>query len=327
MSKAKRRKYTQPKNAQQRLPKSRRTKSQRHIPLWSLIGAIMLIVSGIVGLFVFMAHQQDEQLSTGSSVALKAMRELSSSTISQVGQGIAQNSLHTLTDTPTWKSAAGKPVFLYVGAEYCPFCAAQRWAVITALSRFGTLSSLTPLLSAEEHIPSFTFHGASYTSQYLDLQAIETEDNAQQPLDSLTAEQQQMMKQYDRPPYVEDTGKIPFIDIANQHVSLGAYFSPEILQNHSYQDIAGQLKDPHSQICKAIVGAANLLTAAICHTTGNQPASACSIAPIPDIQNSLALALSNQQSLAQSGSTVAFPFTASLPRQIAESLPPERSRW
>src|SRR5438270_1263439 len=31
-----------------------------------------------------------------------------------------------------------KPVFLFVGAQYCPFCAAERWAVVKALSRFGT---------------------------------------------------------------------------------------------------------------------------------------------------------------------------------------------
>ena len=35
-----------------------------------------------------------------------------------------------------------------MGAEYCPYCAAQRWAMIVALSRFGTFSGLTTVHSA-----------------------------------------------------------------------------------------------------------------------------------------------------------------------------------
>ena len=34
----------------------------------------------------------------------------------------------------------GKPEMLYIGAEYCPYCAATRWSMAVALSRFGTLS-------------------------------------------------------------------------------------------------------------------------------------------------------------------------------------------
>ena len=37
------------------------------------------------------------------------------------------------------------PEILYMGAEYCPYCAAQRWATIVALSRFGTWSGLGDL--------------------------------------------------------------------------------------------------------------------------------------------------------------------------------------
>ena len=37
----------------------------------------------------------------------------------------------------------GKPEVLYIGSEYCPFCAAQRWAMVNAFSRFGTFTGLT----------------------------------------------------------------------------------------------------------------------------------------------------------------------------------------
>src|SRR6266568_183753 len=39
-------------------------------------------------------------------------------------------------------TASGKPEIVYVGAEYCPFCAAERWALSVALSRFGSFSGL-----------------------------------------------------------------------------------------------------------------------------------------------------------------------------------------
>lgn len=36
----------------------------------------------------------------------------------------------------------GRPELVYVGAEYCPFCAAERWPLAVALGRFGTFSRL-----------------------------------------------------------------------------------------------------------------------------------------------------------------------------------------
>jgi hypothetical protein len=58
---------------------------------------------------------------------------------------------------------------LYAGAEYCPFCAAERWALATALSRFGTFTNLGTTASAggQEYAPNtatLSFHGATYTS-------------------------------------------------------------------------------------------------------------------------------------------------------------------
>ena len=45
-------------------------------------------------------------------------------------------------------TAHGKPEVLYVATEYCPYCAAQSWAMIVALSRFGTFSGLRTIRSA-----------------------------------------------------------------------------------------------------------------------------------------------------------------------------------
>ncbi len=42
---------------------------------------------------------------------------------------------------PAAADRRGKPEVLFVGAEFCPFCAAERWPLIVALSRFGHFST------------------------------------------------------------------------------------------------------------------------------------------------------------------------------------------
>src|SRR5262249_14472461 len=120
----------------------------------------------------------------------------------------------------------GKPEVLYVGADFCPYCAAARWPLIVALSRFGTFSGLTPARSgvttgsgqAEPYpaTPTWTFHGSSYTSPYLAFSPVETHASVPDPktggytaLQTPTAAQQQTMARYD------PQNRIPFVTIGN----------------------------------------------------------------------------------------------------------------
>ncbi len=65
-------------------------------------------------------------------------------------------------------SAGGKPTFLYIGASGCPFCAAMRWSLVIALSRFGNFSKLFYDRSAtiDGNVPTvmFNFSQAAYDS-------------------------------------------------------------------------------------------------------------------------------------------------------------------
>ncbi len=221
--------------------------------------------------------------------ALNTVSSLDPQMFSSVGAGSVTNNLHPVK-APVLKGADGKPKILYVGGEYCPYCAAQRWGMIAALSRFGTLSQVNALTSSEDSIPTFTFHNSTYTSQYIDFVAKETSDNNQQALDTLTPTEQQIFQAYDTAQYMGSgatSGSIPFISIANQYVSQGSYYSPTILQGHSYQDISQQLKDPNNDIADGVVGAANYLMAAICKVTNNQPSNVCTAKPVPSLQSSL----------------------------------------
>src|SRR4051794_4236042 len=213
----------------------------------------------------------------------KAITSVPAAALDKVGAGTAQNPPKTV-DAPDL-TADGKPKVLYVGAEYCPFCAAQRWPVVVALSRFGTWSGLTGTTSASDDTfpdtPTLSFHGASYASDYLSFTGVETETNkrgsngAYGPLDKLSAADQKTFKDYNKPPYVESSGGIPFLNIGGQYVVTGASFSPELLKGKSRAAIAAEIADPGTELGKAVGGSANVMTAALCNLTDQQPANVC----------------------------------------------------
>lgn len=212
---------------------------------------------------------------------------------SDVGPGSTANSSgsYLAPVTGTTLTSGGKPEVLYIGAEYCPFCAAERWAMVVALSRFGTFSGLSTVHSSstdtDPNTPSFTFYGSKYTSNYLTFTSVEEtrnyrvgNSNSQTApyvtLQNPTSAQQALISQYD-PGTNGQGGSIPFIDIANKYVEVGNLlgYGPENLAGMSWSQIGAALSNPSSPIAKGIDGAANYLTAAICKATGNQPASAC----------------------------------------------------
>jgi hypothetical protein len=46
-----------------------------------------------------------------------------------------------VTDEPL-KRPTGKSLVFFMGAGFCPFCAAERWAIVEALKNFGTWEGL-----------------------------------------------------------------------------------------------------------------------------------------------------------------------------------------
>jgi Domain of unknown function (DUF929) len=176
-------------------------------------------------------------------------------------------------------TADGKPEVLYIGAEYCPYCAAERWPMAIAMSRFGTWSGLGAAeSSAKDVFPStqtLSFHGATLTSDVLTFHGYETSDTNQKPLDTVSAADQLVFDNYNKPPYIEQAGGIPFIDIGGTYVTSGASFTPGLLEGKTRAQIAKAINDPSSKIGEAVIGNANVLTAAICKVTGDKPANVC----------------------------------------------------
>jgi hypothetical protein len=210
--------------------------------------------------------------------------------LDKIGAGKVDQLPKVITGQPRL-AVNGKPLVLYFGAEYCPFCAAQRWPMVIALSRFGTFTGLKVTHSAADdsypNTPTLSFHGATYTSDYLVFQGVETTTNLRQgngyePLDQPTADQQALVAKYDAPPYVdsESAGTIPFVDFANKAVQSGSSYGPPTLAGMTPQQVADALSDPTDSVAQAIDGTANAITALLCQITGNQPGNVCSGAAV-----------------------------------------------
>jgi Domain of unknown function (DUF929). len=120
-------------------------------------------------------------------------------------------------------SVNNKPIILYIGAEFCPYCAAARWPLIIAFLRFGNLSGLEYMLSSFTDVypntPTFSFLQATYTSAYIVFQAYEYENRYYQPLKTVPANYSAIWQA------VTQQG-IPFVDFAGKEAFVGAPYSP-----------------------------------------------------------------------------------------------------
>jgi hypothetical protein len=223
-----------------------------------------------------------------ASDVVSALAEVPSSVFDSVGVTASTPLVvpTVLTGQPPLTSR-GKPEVFYVGAEFCPFCAAQRWPLIVALSRFGHFSRLTNMQSSQSSafpgIQTFSFVGTVYTSRYLAFTGIELYSAAvdaqgvYSQIAALNPEQSLLVARYGTAPVKRgsEVGTFPFLDIGNVMVTSTSGFSPGILVAQSQGAIVGDLTQPSDPIGQAVVASANYLTAGICSATGQRPASTC----------------------------------------------------
>jgi thiol-disulfide isomerase/thioredoxin len=267
----------------------RKAEQRRRILLAS--GSVVVVLA-VVLVFVIVKLNHKPNSATGVSngptgsaltAVVDKVTSVSASTLDTVGSGNG-----AVTGKPTTISGStlmenGKPEMLYVGAEYCPYCAAERWAMIVALSRFGTFTGLSTVHSSstdtDPNTPTFTFYKSSYTSQYLTFTPIELTTNVPDSssasgyvtLQTPTAAQQAIVTKYGG-----TNSPIPFVDFGNHYLINGVSYDPGVLAHLSWATIASDLSNPNSPVTQAIGGTANYITAAICKgMTNNTPATAC----------------------------------------------------
>lgn len=169
--------------------------------------------------------------------------------------------------------------FFYMGADFCPYCAGQRWGVILTLLRFGKFEGLEYMLSSPTDVyantPTLSFQDIQYKSAHVAFQAVETADRMGGKLMTPDKRQKKIVRTYDKPPYTPTFGGIPFIYLDGQYLLTRPMVLPPILSGLQWQAIADKLSDPSSQLFQKVMPKVNLLTAAICRLDGGNPDEVC----------------------------------------------------
>lgn len=261
-------------------------------------GAVVVILVGVTALLVYTLTDTPTTLRVvnRAETAPDVLRTLASepvATFDAIG-AMAPNTGLTpptlVTGQPALYSEE-KPEVLFVGSEYCPFCAAERWPLVLVLSRFGTFGLLHDMESSTTSVfpglQSFSFFGASYTSPYLTFIGVELYSDVAAAngvftkISSLTPGQQALVTHYQSAAQTSAgtgaaPGSYPLVDIDNVMVSTTSGFSPAMILRLSRSTIIGDLKDGTTSDSRAIVASANYLSAGICIATHQNPSSVCS---------------------------------------------------
>ncbi len=244
-------------------------------------GSLLLVVALVVAFAVIKltSSAPPARPATADTAVARAVTSVPAAAFDRVGAGTAAP-LQATHGQPllSWH---GKPQVLYLGGEYCPYCAAERWALTAALSRFGTFTGLRFIHSsatdAYPDTPTLSFSHARYASRYLSFTPVEWYSGKPDPatvtgyavLQQPTAGQAALFRRY-------ADGSFPFADLGNQYLIRGAQYLPSALAGMSWAQVAAAMHDPASPVAKDIDGAANRITAALCRLTHGQPAAVCS---------------------------------------------------
>lgn len=169
-----------------------------------------------------------------------------------------------------------KPQVLMIGTLRCADCAAERWAMVKAMGRFGTWSNLAAGTNGAG-IPTFDLVNAKYSSWYVSLDHKDTQDLDGLPLQKLTAREQTLFKRYD------PQGTTPLL-VVGKYAQVGQGVSPDVLANRSFRSVQTSLiTNQATDFSGAINAEANLITAMLCKADGGNPSVFCSRSEIKRI--------------------------------------------
>jgi Domain of unknown function (DUF929) len=268
--------------ARQMVETQRRAEERRRnmIRAGAIIAAVVVLIGIGVAIALNVGGKKAAPATAAPSALINKVTGMSPAVLDQIGKGKVDPLPAAQTGNAV-RTADGKPLVLYIGGEFCPYCAAERWPMLVALSRFGTFSNVSQINSLEDNIPTFSFHGSTYKSDYITFQPMEIDGNAVNasnsgyvPLETLSADQQAIFSKF-------DSGlSFPFMDFADQATVVGSSYQPTLLEGMTHDQVADKLSDPTSDVAQAIGGTANAFTAQICKLTNNQPSNVCSSAAV-----------------------------------------------
>lgn len=176
-------------------------------------------------------------------------------------------------------SSNGTPLVLYVGADFCPYCAALRWPLVLALMRFGDLSGLRYTRSNGRDVypntATFSFYKTQLASELVDFNETELEDRDRKALQKPGPTAYDIFNQYDKEPYTQYSGSIPFLYLGGKYLEIGSPFQPASLQDLDWEEVTARLEAGDNPVWRDVMGEANMLTAALCDLTRGKPDDVC----------------------------------------------------
>ena len=249
-----------------------RQERERKQMIAAVVAVVVVIIAVTLGVVIANRPKPAAPATTGADAALTTLTSLPQSTL-DAAVAPAPNQAPAKLDGGTALTQDGKPKVLYVGAEYCPFCAMERWALIGALSKFGTFSGLTPTTSSSTDVhpntPTWSFAKAKFTSDLLAFEAVETQDRQGQPLQQLEGDNLAVFTKYN------PGGGIPWVNYGGTHATNGATVDANVLDGKTYDQIIAGIEDPKSDIGKTMNPAITMITAQLCELTKGQPSNVC----------------------------------------------------
>jgi hypothetical protein len=279
---------------------------------WTAVNLVLVIVVVLVVVRATLgsgpATGSHQAVQPASAQLVHEVSAVPEAVFNRIGIGIpsafAGNAPIVIAGQPPLTLEGKTPSVMYYGAEYCPFCAAERWAMVVALARFGTWHGLETTASGllDGDFSTFSFRSTTLKSRYVHFVPIEACTN--QPdaraagcngygtLETPTKAEQAVLAKYAGPRFVPGNTEgisFPYVDIDNRVLISGSTYQPTVLTGLSQAEIAGGLTDPTNPVTQSVVGTANYLSAAVCSATGGMPSSVCTSAGVRAASNAMKL--------------------------------------
>jgi Domain of unknown function (DUF929) len=277
-------KYAAKKAATERIAAARaaQAKAARRRNIMVAGGSALAVVL-VIGLIVAFGLSTKKKITANAVVSApksvtSAITAAATSTLTGIPDISAIGGPPTILTGAPLTNAAGLPQVLYVGAEYCPNCAATRWPLAIALSRFGAFSNLKTTYSstsdADPSTPTLSFRGSSYTSQYINFDGKEQVDGANKPLDTLSATESSLFQNLGGTKSDPNPG-YPFIDFGGIWKQNGTSIDPALLKGMTPESVAASLANDTAKPGSTIKASTDVFTAIICRMDGGKPANVC----------------------------------------------------
>lgn len=204
----------------------------------------------------------------------RLLTDVPATTLDTIGAGHGTKGILTRKLNGRPLGADGKPEMLVETLAWCPHCAAANFSLAIALSRFGHLGGLHAINTgtyyrSPKDIWGISFEHSSYTSSALSFTDVILQSVDAQPFESFTKTEKAAMARFDK------HGGAPAIDVGGGYGFVGLPFDPKVLAHKTTQQTAELLSDPTDPIAIDIDGFANVITAAICTETDQQPSAVC----------------------------------------------------